>query len=400
MAWHSALCPLEGELKESPYVEYDLYVQSSGEFTLELYRFLTLNSTGRIRFGIGIDEEEPFIVESDTRDEWTGNWKQAVFDNGETLTAALPFLSSGQHTVRIYMVDPYVTLTKLVLYTTAPSGTNLGPVFSRRYDTPAAGYGLESPSVKWDELEQLCRELYSASHEEVPLPKALYATREFFQSMDLIFNKIVEFPQTALGERRYANISGSDGTKDMIREFGSGIFVEQAGVLAVEAEYALENSVNAYLTPGTDGSDLSWSHLQAETNGRTGLAMHVAPPGILWNNPEQAPAMNYRLSISTPGVYRVWMLIRHYNDQSDSCYLALDGEVRPLSEQLGQGTLHTYNTAYVYYWCLISDLELTAGEHVFSVLARKSQLRVDRIYLTLGEELPPADAEWKDSARG
>jgi hypothetical protein len=218
--------------------------------------------------------------------------------------------------------------------------------------------------------------------------------------MDLIFNKIVEFPQTALGERRYANISGSDGTKDMIREFGSGIFVEQAGVLAVEAEYALENSVNAYLTPGTDGSDLSWSHLQAETNGRTGLAMHVAPPGILWNNPEQAPAMNYRLSISTPGVYRVWMLIRHYNDQSDSCYLALDGEVRPLSEQLGQGTLHTYNTAYVYYWCLISDLELTAGEHVFSVLARKSQLRVDRIYLTLGEELPPADAEWKDSARG
>lgn len=166
---------------------------------------------------------------------------------------------------------------------------------------------------------------------------------------------------------------------------------------AIEAEHALENSTNAYLTSSKDG--FSWSHLQAETNGRTGFAMHVAEPGILWGNPAHAPGMHYKMNINTPGVYHVWMLIRHHDGKSDSCYLSLDGKLRPLTEQLGKGELHTYNTAQVYYWCLISDMELSAGDHLFSILARKSQLRIDRIYLTRRDELPPADAEWKDSMR-
>lgn len=399
MAWHSGLASADGVLMESPYLEYDLFLQNSGAFKLEIYRFLTLNSTGRIRFGVGIDEEEPFIVESETCDEWLGSWQDAVFNNGEKLIVELPFLASGQHVLRIYMVDRYVTLTKLVLYTTALSGTNLGPVCSRHGDVPVAGYGLESADVRWDELEQLASGWYSTRSEEVPPQSVLYADRDFFQSVDQIFNRVMAVPQAGLGGRRYAGISRSDGTKDLLQAFGSGTFVEQDGVLAIEAEYALENSADAYLTPAADGSGLSWSHLQAETDGGTGLAMHVAPPGILWENPQQAPAMNYRISIDTPGTYGVWLLIRHYNDKSDSCYLALDGQVQPLSEQFGKGTLHTYNTAYVYYWCLISDLTLTAGEHVFSILARKSQLRVDRIYLTTGEELPPVDADWKVAER-
>lgn len=400
MAWHSELTPAGDVLKENPHLDYDLYLQHSGKFKLEIHRFLTLDSTGQIRFGVGMDEEEPFIVESETRDEWLGNWKEAVFDNGEKIMVELPFLSSGAHTLKIYMVDRYVTLTKLVLYTNAQSGSNLGPVFSRHGETPVPAYGLESPDVQWDKLEQLGSGLYLTSADEVPPPNVLYADREFFKTMNTeIFNKLVNAPQAELGEPRYANISGSGGSKDWLQEFGSGVFVEQDGVLAIEAEYALENSANAYLTTAADGSGLSWSHLQAETNGRTGLAMHVAMPGIRWDHPEQAPALHYRLNISTPGTYQVWMLLRHYNDKSDSCYLALDGEVQPISEQFGGGTLHTYNTAYVYYWCAISDLALTAGEHVLSVLARKSQLRIDRIYLTTGDELPPVDAVWKDSER-
>jgi hypothetical protein len=101
----------------------------------------------------------------------------------------------ARHVVKIYMVDQYVTLTKLVLYTTAQSGSNLGPVTSRRNDTPVAGYGSESPDVQWDEVEQLCSGLYSTSVDEVPPPNVLYADREFFQSVDQIFNKVLNFPQ-------------------------------------------------------------------------------------------------------------------------------------------------------------------------------------------------------------
>lgn len=400
MAWHPELCPLTGELKGHPCLEYSFYVHGDGAPLLEIQRFLTLNSTGSIRFGIGIDDKKPVVVESETRDEWLGSWQESVFNNGEKLTLELPFLSAGSHVLKLYMVDPYVTISKLVLYTKERKASNLGPVVSWHTEAPAAGYGAESPAADWEAIGQLCNDYYLTTAEEVPPLNMLYTPREYFETRDEIFLQCPQVPQDTLGEPRYAGIGNSDGGKDLIREFGSGVFVETDGVVAIEAEYALENSENAYLTPGTDEYRLSWSHLEAETNGRTGLAMHVAGPGLRWEEPEHAPGMHYRMRIHTPGKYLVWMLIRHYNKTSDSCNLAVDGKGIPLTEQFGKGELNTYNTSNVYYWSVFAEVELTAGEHVFSVLARKPEFRVDRIYLTTGDELPPVDAKWRDSARG
>ncbi len=399
MAWQPDLYPLEGELGEQPGLEYDFFLTSGGSHILEIQRNLTLNSTGRIRFGIGMDGQMPVMVESETRDEWTGQWKEAVFDNGEKLMVHLPVLSAGAHSLKLYMVDPYVTISKLVLYTGARKETSLGPVTSPLAGAPMAEYGMESPT--WDEaaLTRLCRELYRTKPEDIPLPDALYVSPAYNKIKDITFIPVEKVPQQQPVVPRYAELWKSEGPKDILREFGSGTFVEAGGVLAIEAEYALAGSADTFLTPAGDGSGLTWSHLQAETNGRTGLAMHVAPPGLLWEDPTAAPGLHYRVNISTPGQYRVWLHMRHYNNQSDSCYLAVDGVTRPLEEQPRKGNHHTYNTAYVYYWCFMSELELTAGEHVFSILARKSQLRVDRIYLTLGDELPPVDADWTDSVR-
>ncbi|UQZ35396.1 hypothetical protein C2I18_18840 [Paenibacillus sp. PK3_47] len=401
MAWNPELRPLGGELMDHPCLEYSFYVHGDGTPLLEIYRFLTLNSTGRIRFGIGVDSEEPVMVESVTRDELLGNWQEAVFNNGEKMTLALPFLSAGSHILKLYMVDQYVTISKLVLYTKERKGSNLGPVTSWHTDTPAAEYGLESPSADWEAIEELSKAFYLTAAEEVPPLNLLYTGKAFFESRNNVFLKCHQLPQETLGEKRYAGLYDNvSGVKDLLGEFGSGVFKEVGGVVAIEAEYALENSENAYLTPSTDGSGLSWSHLEAETNGRTGLAMHVEGRGLLWQEPEAAPGMHYRMNIQTPGKYLVWMLIRHYTNKSDSCNLAVDGKVIPLSEQFGRGELHTYNTSYVYYWSVIAEIELSAGEHTFSILARKSEFRVDRIYLTTGDELPPVDAAWKDSARG
>ncbi|WP_150275251.1 glycosyl hydrolase 115 family protein [Paenibacillus tepidiphilus] len=398
MAWNAQLHPLEGDLRHNPFLEYDLYVENGGSFMLEIHRFLTLNSTGRIRFGIGIDDHEPVTVESITRDEWTGAWQQSVFDNGEKLTLELPFLTAGVHRLKLYMVDHFVTVSKLVLYTEARHDNNLGPVYSAHGPVPVTEHGLELPDVQWDVIDQqICSGLYRTAREEVPLQSTVYATREFYEKRDEIFVPALNVAQEVPGVKRYAS-QGEEGSKDVFAEFGSGIFNEQNGVIALEAEYALEQSGDAYLT-FADGSGLGWSHLQAETDGRTGMAMHVAGPGRLWEEPAGAPGMHYRLNVGQSGSYRVWMLVRHYSNTSDSCYLALDGQVLPLAEQLNKGKLYTYNTSYIYFWSHFCELNLSAGEHVLSVIARKSELRVDRIYLTLGDELPPADAEWKNSPR-
>lgn len=398
MAWNSSLSSLNGAVKENPYLEYQIYVTQSGQFTLEVYRFLTLNSTGKIRFGIGIDDGEPMIVESEIRDEWVGNWNECIMDNGEKILVELPELNAGIHSLKLYMIDHYVTISKLVLYTKGKKTTNLGPITSYQKHMPIKGYELEAPGVDWEGIDELRNTFYQTTPSEVALPNILYTDKEYYKSYNGIgINH--QYQQVSLGEARYEKLWKCTEEKDVIKEFGRGMFIEENGVIAIEAEYALENSKHAFLTPSQDGDHVLWTHLQAETDGRTGLAMHVEEPNLLWNEPQNTPGMHYRIKVYNPGIYGVWMLIRHHNDKSDSCYIAMDGQISPLSEQFKDGNMHTYSTAQVYYWCYFNDIEVSHGEHLFSVLARKSQLRVDRIYLTKGEELPPVDALWKESNR-
>jgi hypothetical protein len=408
MAWYSELASWEGDVRNAPYLEYEIFVSRSGGAMLEVFRALTLNATGRIRFAIGFDDEEPTIVESETRDEWTGNWQQAVFNNGERLLIPLLHLTAGTHRLRLYMIDRYVTISKLVICTGhARRDTNLGPATSWHDGAPAQEFGVERPEADLESIERICEEIYRTAADEVPLPDMLYAPREFFERFhQQVFIPCVSRPQVAKGKPGHSGsgwpcggIRPSQGAKDLIATFGSGMFIEQNGILAIEAEYALEESRDAWLSESQDGRQIRWTHLQAETNARTGLAMHVAQPGLIWEDPLAAPAMHYRIQIQSSGTYRVWLLLWHYNSKSDSCWLSLDGVLQPLSEQLGRGKLHTYNTAYAYYWCLLSDLYIPAGEHQLSIIARKSELRIDRIYLTLGDELPPVDAEWVESRR-
>lgn len=400
MAWNSKLCGIMGELTQNPYLEYNIYIKNSGNYLLELYRFLTLDSMGRIRFGIGIDDNAPIMVESETRDEWTGKWQESVFDNGEKMQIEVPYLSVGVHSLRVYMVDNYVTFSKLVLYTSEKRKTNLGPVTSMQNNKSIIEYGMETPGINWNKIEQLCESFYRTKEEEIPPTNTFYATRDFYDQLEYqVYHKCLQYPQDGVGVKRYENILKSSEQKDVIKEFGTGTFVEVNGVVAIEAEYALENSDNAYLTISKDESKLSWSHLQAETNGRTGFAMHVEASELVWENPYEAPALNYKLIINNPGTYHVWLLIRYDTRHSDSCYISLDGNVQPLSEQFNKGSLHTFNTEQIYYWCLMSDIEITLGEHIFSIIARQSQLRVDRIYLTKEDQLPPNDCLWQDSIR-
>jgi hypothetical protein len=109
--------------------------------------------------------------------------------------------------------------------------------------------------------------------------------------------------------------------------------------------------------------------------------------------------MHFALDIGRPGTYRVWLLVKFDDNQDDSCVIAVDGIPQPISEQYSRGELCAYGLRQRWIWVHLSDIDLTDGDHTFSVLARKSGLRVDRVYLTLGDELPPVDAHWTPSLR-
>ncbi len=73
----------------------------------------------------------------------------------------------------------------------------------------------------------------------------------------------------------------------------------------------------------------------------------------------------------------------------------VDGKPQPLSEQYNRGELWCYEAKQIWRWTPICDMELPEGEHIFSIYAVTSEVRIDRVYLTQGDELPPDALEWK-----
>lgn len=371
-----------------PHLEYLFTLKSQGEFELVITRFLTLNSRGKIRFAIGVDQKEPIVVESHVTDEWRGNWKESVFNNGEEISILLPWLGQGEHTLQLYMIDNYVSIHKLVIYTEEKRHTYFG--FSSVHNPS------DEPNVSWEELNVLQHGMYMAEDNNI-LPGVVYADRDFWK-YNRIYMKNDTVRRNALGGQLYGAYYSDHSVTDITRLFGTGVFHEKDGRLALEAEYALENSRDAYLTPDKTGT-VYWTHVRAETGGGTGLAMQVFETGTAWDHAAEAPGMHYRIHISNKGQYHIWLLMLYEDHMSDTCYFAVDGKVQPLSSQFQQGQLFNYATAHIYFWCLTGDVMLERGEHIFSIFAGDPRMQIDRIYLSKGGELPPVDAEWSSSER-
>jgi hypothetical protein len=185
----------------------------------------------------------------------------------------------------------------------------------------------------------------------------------------------------------------------VLAELGAGVALERDGVLALEAEIALTQDAGAWNSPSLDDGPVVWTHTQAETDGGSGLAMHVDRRGLRWDDPVTAPGLHYAIDVERAGTYHVWLLVKFDSNDDDACLLALDGTVQPPQQQFSGGDLYSFGTQQIWFWTLLSDLDISPGHHTLSVLARKSGLRIDRLYVTTGDELPPVDAEWRPSER-
>ena len=97
------------DTEEESVLSYPFYLGSeSGEDSLlEIHRFPSLNSVGKIRVCVQLDNEEKYLLESDAEDEWRGNWEENVRNNVDRLTVKTGSLTSGRHVLRIFAVDPY-----------------------------------------------------------------------------------------------------------------------------------------------------------------------------------------------------------------------------------------------------------------------------------------------------
>jgi len=118
--------------KDSPTLEYQVYLFSTGEVNVTAITAPTLNFIPNrdVRYAVSIDDETPQVVTlvpKNLRVGGGGPWGKAVVDNANYSTSKHAVAKPGYHTVKIWMVDPGVLLQKLVLDLGGLKPSYLGP---------------------------------------------------------------------------------------------------------------------------------------------------------------------------------------------------------------------------------------------------------------------------------
>ncbi len=310
--------------QSAPYLEYDVYFKSTGTFETEVYRLPSLNSLGRVRFAVSLGGGRPVIIEGE-RDYGTNNpaWEEGVFTQIIKHELTLTVEKAGLNKIRLYMLDPFITIDKLVVYTSEKQPSYFGP--------------LES---------------YNTTYNTSPAQKAKYD--RFYESAEYVL------PQGY----------------DIARDYGTGAFVEQNGVIAIETEAAELGTQETgawkqgrWLVARTDaGISMRTEDLREDFDSR-------------WE--EDAPTLNYKIVVREAGTYNLWLNLNCPSPRS-SCYaIGVDGRYCFVIADFN------WSREEVFMWRKSGvPVELSAGEHVFTVYCSQDGVAIDKLYLTRTNETP------------
>ncbi len=359
--------------REGIPLRYHFVTRSKGDFLLEIHRFPSLNSVGRIRIGLSLDDGPVQIAESFSNDEWKGNWKKNVLNNVDRLYVTLPAAAPGRHELSLWAVDPYFAFSRMVIYT-AP-----------RKENALAGIKGAQPLPLEREIHKWCDSFYGKY--ELPPRPVFYAVYENSEDTLSVTCREVQ-----------ADHYGKEVKPDWYRQRGNRVFEENRGAVKIDAAAALAQSRYAWTQEPEGRSALwgqkngLWRHCAGESFGRSGLALYIRTPELSWQV-QEAPSLNYRF-VCQGGGYTLWILTKFNLREEGVLAAGFDDKIIPKEQLCRNGSLWRYEAEQIYRWIPLAQAELASGEHVLHIYALASGMRYDRIYLTKGEVLPPMDTEW------
>ncbi|HEU5069946.1 MAG TPA: glycosyl hydrolase 115 family protein [Verrucomicrobiae bacterium] len=125
--------------KDAPCLEYEMHLFHTGQVAVETIVGPTLNFLpGRpLRYAVAFDDEVPQTVTIVPAgfDAHNGNrnWEESVMNNCRRITSTHIIQQTGNHTLKIWMVDPAVVLQKVIVNTGGVKPSYLGPPESRHF---------------------------------------------------------------------------------------------------------------------------------------------------------------------------------------------------------------------------------------------------------------------------
>ncbi len=108
-------------IAEAPSMEYDIHTFTTGEVTVDFNCIpsLPINADYGLRIAMAIDDEKPVIVDNKVYRD--------VMYNLMKLQGSLNLKKQGSHTLKIWMVDPGLTIDKIIIDTGGVRESYLGP---------------------------------------------------------------------------------------------------------------------------------------------------------------------------------------------------------------------------------------------------------------------------------
>jgi hypothetical protein len=114
-------------------LDYAMHVFSSGDRTLEIVTAPTLNfAPGRgLRIAVSLDDGPAQVVDTLAHNT-DKDWAQVVSDGVRKTPLTLPAVTSGDHTLHLWSIDPALVVEKVVLTNGPEKPSYLGPPESYR----------------------------------------------------------------------------------------------------------------------------------------------------------------------------------------------------------------------------------------------------------------------------
>jgi hypothetical protein len=114
--------------ENSPRLEYDIHLFSSGNIRVRAYLSPTLDfhDSGGLKYAVSVDDSPPVLVNMHA-EESGFRWNRWVANNINIQESEHLIDNPGNHTLKFWMVDPGIVLQKLEVITGEAGRTYLGP---------------------------------------------------------------------------------------------------------------------------------------------------------------------------------------------------------------------------------------------------------------------------------
>ncbi len=115
--------------KNTPHLEFDIYLKHTGKVILNTYISPTIDftNTDGLKFAVSIDDGEPTIVNISKEYQDNKAWEKSVAESIKIFQTPFNINQNGKHTLKYWMISPGVVLQKLVLDTGGLKPSFLGP---------------------------------------------------------------------------------------------------------------------------------------------------------------------------------------------------------------------------------------------------------------------------------